>query len=78
MDQIGSAVLVHTAGAAQPETLDAAPQDFVENASSFFPAGADRRGKELPLSVSDLLWLFVIGAFLGDMVERILATARVG
>ena len=33
---------------------------------------------EAPLSVSDLLWLFVIGAFLGDVVETIFCRVTAG
>ncbi len=36
------------------------------------------RGKKNFLSVSDLLWLFVIGAFLGDMVETVFCRVTAG
>ena len=45
------------------------------------PAGADcapEGGKRNFLSVSDLLWLFVIGAFLGDMVETVFCRVTAG
>ena len=36
------------------------------------------RGKRTSCSVSDLLWLFVIGAFLGDMVETVFCRVTAG
>ena len=37
-----------------------------------------RKGEKNFLSVSDLLWLFVIGAFLGDMVETVFCRVTAG
>ena len=37
-----------------------------------------RKGENNFLSVSDLLWLFVIGAFLGDMVETVFCRVTAG
>ena len=37
-----------------------------------------RKGEKNFLSVSDLLWLFVIGAFLGDMVETVFCRLTAG
>ena len=37
-----------------------------------------RKGEKNFLSVSDLLWLFVIGAFLGDMVETVFCSLTAG
>ena len=39
---------------------------------------AVQKGKADFLSAADLLWLFVIGAFLGDMVETIFCRLTAG
>ena len=62
LDQIGSAVLVQQYAARHP----------------VLEQTALRKGEKNFLSVSDLLWLFVIGAFLGDMVETVFCRVTAG
>ena len=53
-----------------PNTVEASGEKHLPEAARRQPT-AVQKGKADFLSAADLLWLFVIGAFLGDMVETV-------
>ena len=53
-----------------PNTVEASGEKHLPVAARRQPT-AVQKGKADFLSAADLLWLFVIGAFLGDMVETV-------
>ena len=87
LDQIGSAVLVQLNQrlGERSDTLRRRIALYIEKRIQYaYPAAARqeqtalRKGEKNFLSVSDLLWLFVIGAFLGDMVETVFCRVTAG
>lgn len=87
LDQIGSAVLVQLNQrlGERSDTLRRRIALYIEKRIQHaYPAAARqeqtalRKGEKNFLSVSDLLWLFVIGAFLGDMVETVFCRVTAG
>ena len=87
LDQIGSAVLeqLNQRLGERSDTLRRRIALYIEKRIQYaYPAAARqeqtalRKGEKNFLSVSDLLWLFVIGAFLGDMVETVFCRVTAG